>query len=131
MNRHVFSTFWAGKISLREYVCINSFLDKSHDFCVYSYEELKGLPAGVELKDAAEIVSKEEFLLYKENLPNRWDLFSDKFRYTLLYKKGGWWVDTDIICLKEEIDIKPEDTFICYCITKYAQGSSSFIYAIY
>ena len=92
MNRHIFSTFWAGKISLREYVCINSFLDKSHDFCVYSYEELKGLPAGVKLKDAAEIVSKEEYLIYKENLPNRWDLFSDKFRYTLLYEKGGWWV---------------------------------------
>ena len=114
MNRHIFSTFWSGKISLREYVCINSFLEKSHNFCVYSYEELKGLPKGVELRDAAEIVSKKEYLLYKEKLPNRWDLFSDKFRYNLLYKKGGWWVDTDIICLKKEINIKSEDTFMCY-----------------
>ena len=114
MNRHVFSTFWTGKISLREYVCINSFLDKSHNYCVYSYEELEGLPKGVELKDAAEIVYKEEYLLYKERLPNLWATFSDKFRYNLLYKKGGWWVDTDIICLKKEIDIKSEDTFICY-----------------
>lgn len=114
MNRHLFSTFWSGKISLREYVCINSFLVKSHNFCVYSYEELKNLPKGVKLKDAAEIVSKEEYLLYKERLPNLWATFSDKFRYNLLYKKGGWWVDTDIICLKKEFDIKSEDTFICY-----------------
>jgi hypothetical protein len=26
--------------------------------------------------------------------------FADLFRYHLLYQKGGWWVDTDIICLK-------------------------------
>ena len=32
----------------------------------------------------------------------------DKFRYNLLYKKGGWWVDTDIICLKKEFDILKE-----------------------
>ena len=114
MNSHVFSTFWSGKISLREYVCINSFLDKSHKYNVYSYEKLEGLPKGVKLKDATEIVSKEEYLLYKEKLPNRWDLFSDKFRYILLYEKGGWWVDTDIICLKKEIDVKSEDTFMCF-----------------
>ena len=114
MNSHVFSTFWTGTISLREYVCINSFLEKCHKYYVYSYEKLEGLPKGVELKDASEIVPKEEYLIYKEKLPNRWDLFSDKFRYLLLYKKGGWWVDTDVICLKKEIDIKPEDTFMCF-----------------
>ena len=114
MNSHIFSTFWSGKISLREYVCINSFLDKSHKYYIYSYEKIEGLPKGAELKDAADIVPKEEYLLYKERLPNRWDLFSDKFRYLLLYKKGGWWVDTDIICLKKEIDVKSKDTFMCF-----------------
>ena len=114
MNSHIFSTFWSGKISLREYICINSFLDKSHKYYVYSYEKIEDLPKGAELKDAAEIVPKGEYLLYKEKLPNRWDLFSDKFRYLLLYKKGGWWVDTDIICLKKEIDVKSEDTFMCF-----------------
>ena len=110
----VFSTFWSGKITLREYVCINSFLANSHKYYIYSYEQLNGLPEGAELKNAEEIISKEEYLLYKQRLPNRWDLFSDKFRYNLLYKRGGWWVDTDIICLKKEIDIKLNDTFICY-----------------
>ena len=110
----VFSTFWSGKISLREYVCINSFLAKSHKYYIYSYEKLNGLPEGAELKNAEEIISKEEYLLYKEKLPNIWATFSDKFRYNLLHKKGGWWVDTDIICLKKEIDIKSDDTFICY-----------------
>ena len=110
----VFSTFWSGEISLREYVCINSFLAKSHKFYIYSYEKLNGLPEGAEVKNAEEIISKEEYLLYQERLPNRWDIFSDKFRYNLLYKKGGWWVDTDIICLKKEFDIKSINTFICY-----------------
>ena len=78
----VFSTFWSGKITLREYVCINSFLANSHKYYIYSYEKLNGLPEGAELKNAEEIIPKEEYLLYKQKLPNRWDLFSDKFRYS-------------------------------------------------
>jgi hypothetical protein len=26
--------------------------------------------------------------------------FSNRFRYTLLYLKGGWWVDMDTVCLR-------------------------------
>src|SRR5262249_43552223 len=30
-------------------------------------------------------------------------LFSNLFRYKLLAERGGWWVDTDVICLGREI----------------------------
>ena len=26
--------------------------------------------------------------------------FSNLFRFTLLYKKGGYWIDADLLCVK-------------------------------
>src|SRR6187549_1688111 len=29
--------------------------------------------------------------------------FSNHFRYRLLAEKGGWWIDTDVVCLSDRI----------------------------
>jgi mannosyltransferase OCH1-like enzyme len=29
--------------------------------------------------------------------------FADVFRYELLHRHGGWWVDTDVYCLTDEL----------------------------
>ena len=61
-----------------------------------------GFREGAELKNAEEILLKKNTCFINKNYPIDGIFFSeDKFRYNLLYKKGGWWVDTDIICLKK------------------------------
>jgi hypothetical protein len=36
--------------------------------------------------------------------------FADMFRYELLYRKGGWWVDMDMICM-QSFDFEDEYVF--------------------
>jgi len=110
----VFSTFWSGPLNLREYVCFNSFIKNNHKLEIYTYNSLPDLPKGVCTKDASEIISREEYENYKSKFPKRWDIFSDKFRYLLLYQKGGWWVDADIVCLSSFIDIRFDQSFMCF-----------------
>ena len=89
---------WVGpKLSPMEQLSIRSFLFHGHDFHLYVYGPLEGVPEGTVLKDANQILSKDEFD------PIRFSslgAFSDFFRHKLLLEKGGWWVDTDTVCLK-------------------------------
>ena len=36
-------------------------------------------------------------------------LFSNAFRYKLLFAKEGWWVDTDVVCLTDKL---PDDPYV-------------------
>lgn len=75
--------------------CVSSFLARGHRFDLYVYEDVGHVPAGVKIRDANSIVPFSEIKKFK-NLAN----FSDCFRYNLLDKVGGWWVDLDNFCLK-------------------------------
>ena len=57
--------------------------------------QIEGIPEGATVKDAREIVPESDIARFR-NLAN----FSDWFRYNLLSKKGGWWSDTDSVCVK-------------------------------
>jgi hypothetical protein len=78
-----------------ERLCIKSYLDNGHEFHLYTYESLTGLPVGVKVKDANEIIPREQ--MEKFSNPQQ---FSDHFRYSLLFKLGGWWMDMDTVCLR-------------------------------
>jgi len=89
---------WIGnKLSPMEQVSIASFLHHGHEYYLYTYGEIEGIPEGTTVKDANEIVPLS-FLHYKD-FPNL-ATFADFFRYKLLYVNGGWWVDTDVVCVK-------------------------------
>jgi len=96
-----FQSFWHGNnITPYEQLCIQSFLDNNHDFIVYSYDKLENIPAGAILKDAEEILTKDELFTYKHgHVKGSYAGFANYFRYELLYRKGGWWVDMDVLCL--------------------------------
>jgi len=84
-------------------MAINSFLMNGHSFHLYVYDEVEGVPDGVEIKDANDIIPKEKIftgLSKYYGINNSYCFFSDLFRYSLLYKYGGWWVDSDMVCLK-------------------------------
>ena len=58
----------------------------------------------MQLRDAAELFDQSEYFTYKKGRgAGSHAAFSNLFRYKLLAERGGWWVDTDIICLSDEI----------------------------
>jgi len=95
-------SLWIGEsLSNVEQLCIRSFLDNGHPFILYTYSHIKNLPDGVTIEDANQILPANTIFTYKEGWgKGSYAGFADLFRFTLLQKKGGWWVDTDVICLK-------------------------------
>ena len=97
----IVQSLWIGEITNMEIMCIKSFLEHQHEFHLYTYGTIEGIPDGTVVLDANEIMPESEvFQLKDQYLP-----FSDIWRYWLLYKKGGIWVDMDMVCVSDMIDI--------------------------
>lgn len=95
---NVMQSLWIGnELSNLEKLSIKSFIDNGHEYHLYTYGNVKGVPEGTVIKDANEIVQKEEIFTYKNG---SYSAFSNYWRFYLLFKKGGWWVDTDLVCVK-------------------------------
>jgi hypothetical protein len=58
---------------------------------------LRGIPEGTVVKDGRDIVGEEEVFTYSNGSVVA---FSNYFRFHLLYKRGGYWADTDLVCIK-------------------------------
>ena len=58
--------------------------------------EMWGSTSGVILKDAASIIPRNLIFTTRGSL----SIFSDWFRNELLFARGGYWVDLDVVCLK-------------------------------
>jgi len=94
-------SLWIGEVGLLERLSMASFVANGHAYHLYSYDEPAHLPAGVELRDAAQILPRERIFRYASGKEKGgYSGFADVFRYKLLRDKGGWWADTDVICLK-------------------------------
>ena len=118
----VIQSLWIGdEISNVEKLCISSYVKNGHDFHLYTYGPVKGVPEGCEVKDAKEVLPQEDIFAYNVGIgKGSYSAFSNYFRYKLLGLKGGWWTDTDIVCLKT-IDFK--DDFV-FATEKTADGKS-------
>jgi len=96
---HVVQGLWIGsELSRMEVLSIRSFLKNGHDYHLYVYDDVKNIPSGTVVKDGADILSPSRVFQYKEH--KSYSGFSNLFRYKLLLKKGGWWVDSDLVCVK-------------------------------
>jgi hypothetical protein len=90
---------WIGpRLSAMERLSIASFLAHGHPYHLYVYEEVEGVPAGAEVKDANEILPASRIFRYPDG--GSYAGFSDYFRYQLLLDRGNWWVDLDMVCLR-------------------------------
>jgi hypothetical protein len=100
-----FQSFWVGKVlSPYEVTCLKSFVSRGHRFELYTFEQGLKAPAGVHLRDAAEILRPDEFFVYEEGVGRGSPAaFANLFRYRLLAERGGWWVDTDVLCLSDNV----------------------------
>lgn len=92
------SSLWIGgnlpKLSI---LCIKSFLKNNYKYNLYTYENIENIPAGVQLKNAEEILPKSEIFTYRNGSVSA---FSNLFRFTMIKKTGIPWVDTDMYCRK-------------------------------
>ncbi len=86
-----------GNLNKLQQLCINSYLDKGHEFHLYTYNPSINVPTGTILKMADVIIPQKDIFF-----DDRGSLcsFADLFRFELLYQSGGWWVDMDQICLR-------------------------------
>lgn len=95
----VIQGLWIGaELSVMERLSIASFLANGHIYHLYVYDDVKYIPEGTVLRDANEILPSSMIFQYKHS--KSYAGFANFFRYKLLLEKGGWWVDSDVICLK-------------------------------
>jgi Alpha 1,4-glycosyltransferase conserved region/Glycosyltransferase sugar-binding region containing DXD motif len=125
--RHRFQSFWHGEaLSPYELFCLQSFVTCGYDVDLYTYNANLVVPAGVRVCDAASLVSRDRVFVYQaegfgKGSPSA---FSNFFRYKLLVEKGGWWIDTDVVCLTDRIPLVDEfyarqDADLVACGTMY------------
>ena len=81
-----------------EKLCILSFLNHGHEFHLYAYQDIAGIPAGTVVLDANEILPASRIFTYREH--QTYAGFANFFRYKLLLEKGGWFVDADTVCIR-------------------------------
>ena len=98
VNRIVQGLWIGSDLSAMEHLSISSFLQNGHEYHLYTYGDVGNIPAGTVVKDGAEILPAAMIFQYQQH--KSYSAFSNFFRYKLLLEKGGWWIDTDLVCLK-------------------------------
>lgn len=103
-------TFWTGKpLSRLERAALQSYVNQGYTVHIYTYNPLSKFTARVppsphiRVHDAREILPESELFEYggRAAIGARDDAyrflpFSDLFRFTMLHKRGGAWMDLDI-----------------------------------
>lgn len=99
MSDQIIQGLWIGRrLSTMERLSIASFLRHGHEYHLYVYEEVEGVPDGTVLVDAAAILPRSMIFQYRDHAS--YAGFANYFRYKLLLDRGGWWADTDVVCLR-------------------------------
>ncbi|MEQ8653148.1 MAG: hypothetical protein RIC87_11855 [Kiloniellales bacterium] len=95
----IYHALWVGdSIPALAAGCLASFVRLGHRVQLYTYDDLAGVPKGVEVLDAATILGRER--IFRHHRTGTLSVFSDHFAYTLLYKFGGTWIDCDMYCVR-------------------------------
>jgi mannosyltransferase OCH1-like enzyme len=98
-SNKIIQGLWIGsELSVMERLSITSFLAQGHEYHLYVYEDVKHLPEGTLVRDGNEILPASMIFQYRDF--KSYAGFSNFFRYKLLSERGGWWVDTDMVCLR-------------------------------
>jgi hypothetical protein len=94
----IIQSLWiGGSLTKMEHLCLKSFADNGHTVHLYTYGDVGNIPNNVIVKDGNSIVPKDKIFTYKNG---SYSAFSNFFRFTLLCKKGGYWIDADLLCVK-------------------------------
>jgi hypothetical protein len=89
---------WIGpRLGAVERACLRSVMRQGHRLTLWCYEAPAGVPEGVLLRDAAEILPPERIVRHRNGSPS---LFSNLFRYELQRRAMGVWLDCDVYLVK-------------------------------
>ena len=98
----IINSLWIGRpLSPMEQLSIASFLQNGYEYHLYCYDEIGNVPAGTVLRDAAEILPASGIFYYRRGAGGgSVSAFANLFHFKFLLERGGWWVDTDMVCLR-------------------------------
>ena len=104
-DNKILKMYWEGKISKMEILSIKSFIFNGHTVHLYTYDsQIKPFDNNMKVLDASDIIERQKRSMVTEKTST---VFSDLFRYNLLYKTGGWWVDLDTVLIRPIITESP------------------------
>jgi hypothetical protein len=111
MKNKSIQSLWIGDtFSNIEKLSAASFIKNGHEYNLYCYNDIKNLPDGIKILDANDIIPESEIFCYQVGIgKGSFSAFSNFFRYKLIYEKGGYWADTDVICIK---NFSPEEDYV-------------------
>lgn len=93
------NALWVGgSLGRLEKACLASALAVGHHVSLYTYHGVANAPAGIEILDAREVLPQERLAQYKAS--GSFALGSNIFRYELMRRGLGCWIDADVYFLK-------------------------------
>jgi mannosyltransferase OCH1-like enzyme len=138
-SNRIIQGLWIGpELSVMEQLSIASFLKHGHEYHLFAYDEVRNVPAGALIKDGNEILPASAIFQYRER-PS-YSGFSNFFRYKILLERGGWWADSDMVCLRpfdfadeyvfsSELNLESEREVTNVGVIKAPRGSEAIAYA--
>jgi hypothetical protein len=95
-------SFWFGsRLPPIQLLSLRSFIACNHEVHLFAFDPIENTPTGVSVLDASAILPRDSIFTYQRGFGRGSpSAFSNLFRYKLLHDRGGWWVDTDVVCLK-------------------------------
>jgi hypothetical protein len=88
---------------------MQSFAARGHAVELFSYDRNLAVPDWIRHSDAAQILPADRVLRYQSGFGRGSPaLHANLFRYAMLHQLGGWWVDLDVVMLRDDL---PADDF--------------------
>ena len=107
-------SLWIGEsLGAVERACLRSVLRQGHRVTLYCYGSVAGIPEGVVVDDAGQIIPEAEIFHHDAGSVGH---FSDWFRYEIQARGLGTWIDTDVYLLR------PLNEERAYLFGEQAQG---------
>ena len=106
-SHETFRSFWHGSpLGLYQLLCLRTFVRPGHRVEVFSYDQNLSVPDWVARRDANEILASDRVLRYQSGFGRGSpSLHSNLFRYAMLHRLGGWWIDLDVLLLSPDLPI--------------------------
>ena len=103
--------FWHGSpLGPYHLMGMRSFVDQGHSVELFTYDPAIAVPDWIVRRDANEIWPTDHVLTYRHGIgQGSFALHANLFRYAMLHRLGGWWVDHDVILLQP--DLPAQDIF--------------------
>jgi hypothetical protein len=115
-NELVHLVWIGGRLSLLEQLTLKLYQRVGLTPCLWSYDSLEGVPAGVVHRDASEIMPRSSLFTFESDRSfepgagkGSYSHWSDQFQLFVLAKFGGWYSQLDVTCLQ-----LPDPTPIAY-----------------